>query len=71
MLEYLFKQKTPVLESLFDKKHLLEYLFKKVAVLKTCSFIKKSLQRRSFPVNIVKFLRAAFFGIPEKWESRS
>ena len=39
--------KTPVLEPLFNK----------IAGLKTSNFIKKRLQHRWFPVNIVKFLR--------------
>ena len=42
-------QYTPVLESLFNK----------VASLKACSFIKKSLQRRCFPGNIANFLRTS------------
>ena len=41
-------RKTPVPESLFNK----------VAGLKAC---KKRLQRRGFPVNIVKFLRETIF----------
>ena len=41
-------RETPVLKSLFNK----------VAGLKACSFIKKRLQHRCFPVNIAKFLRA-------------
>ena len=36
---------------------MLESLFKKVAGLKACNFIKKRHQQRRFPVNIVKFLR--------------
>ena len=39
-------RKTPVLESHFNN----------VADLQPCSFIKKRLQRRYFPVNIAKFL---------------
>ena len=42
-----YSQKTPVLESLFDK----------VADLKACNFIKKVLRHRCFRVNIAKFLR--------------
>ena len=41
------KQKTPVLESLFNK----------VAGPKACNFIKKRLQYKCFPVNIAKFFR--------------
>ena len=40
--------KTPVLESLFNK----------AAVLKSCNFIQKRLQHRFLTVNIVKFSRA-------------
>ena len=36
--------------ALFTRKH-----------QKACNFIKKRLQRKCFPVNIPKFLRAAFF----------
>ena len=36
---------------------MLESLFNKVAGLKVCNVIKKSLQHRCFPVNITKFLR--------------
>ena len=42
-------QKAPVSESLFNK----------VVGLQACNFIKKRLQHRFFPVNIVTFLRAA------------
>ena len=35
--------------------------FNKIAGLKACSFIKKRLQHRSFPVYIAKFLRTPFF----------
>ena len=41
-----YPQETPVLES----------IFKKVADLQTCNFIKKRPQHRCFPVNIAKFL---------------
>ena len=34
-----------------------ESLFNKVAVLRACSFIKKSLRHRCFPVKFAKFLR--------------
>ena len=43
------QRKTPVFESLFN------------TVAKACNFIKKRHQHRCFPVNIVKFLRKAFF----------
>ena len=35
----------------------LESLFNKVAGLQACSFIKKRLQQRCFPVKLAKFLR--------------
>ena len=44
-------RKTPALESLCNK----------VSVLQACNLIKNELQQRCFPVNIAKFLRAAFF----------
>ena len=37
--------------------------FNKVTDLKACSFIKKKLQHRCFPVNIVKFLKTAFLHV--------
>ena len=40
------------------KTSVLESLFHKVAALKACSFNKKRIQHRCFPVNIAKFLRA-------------
>ena len=45
------RRETPALESLFDN----------VAGLKTCNSIRKRLEHMYFPVNIVKFLRTAFF----------
>ena len=42
------------------KTHVLEPCFNKVAGLKASNYIKKSLQRRCFPVIILKFLRTAF-----------
>ena len=42
-----YPQETPVLES----------LFKKVAGLQACNFIKKRSQHRCFPMNIAKLLR--------------
>ena len=38
-----------------------EPFFNKVADLKVCNFIKKRLQHRCFPVNIVKFFKNSFF----------
>ena len=43
------------------KALLLESLFKKSTGLQVTNFIKKRFQHRCFPVNIVKFLRTAFF----------
>ena len=43
---------------------LLEFLFNEVAGLKTCSFIKKRLQHRCFPVNIAKCLKTVFYRTP-------
>ena len=39
------------------KNVVLESLFNKVAGLQACSFIKKRLQQRCFPVKLAKFLR--------------
>ena len=39
------------------KAPVLEFLFDEVAGLQACSFIKKRLQQRRFPVHIAKFLR--------------
>ena len=36
---------------------MLEFRFNIVAILQACYFIKKRLQNRCFPTNIVKFLR--------------
>ena len=51
------RRKTPALESLFNK----------VPVLQGCSFIKKKLQQRCFPVNIAKLLITAFFIEHYRW----
>ena len=40
------------------KTSVLQFLYDKVAGLKTCIFIKKTLQHKCFPVNIAKFLKA-------------
>ena len=40
---------------------MLESLFNKVAGLKAYNFIKKTLQRRCFRVNLAKCLRVTFF----------
>ena len=50
--------------AIFNGKHLCWSLFSKVAVLKTCNFIKKRLQHRCFPVNIVKVLGIPYFRTP-------
>ena len=52
-------KKTPVLESLFNR----------VAGLKACSFIKKLLKCRCFPVNIAKFLRTPI--LKNIWKRRT
>ena len=36
---------------------MLESIFRKLAGLQACKFIKKKLQHRCFPVNIAKYLR--------------
>ena len=38
---------------------MLESLFIKIAGVQACSFIKKRLEHRCFPVNTAKFLRTA------------
>ena len=42
------------------KTPVLKYLFKEVAGLKSCNFIKKRFQHSCFPVNIAKFLITFF-----------
>ena len=49
------------------KTPVLEYLFNKIASLKVCNFIQKTLLHRCFPVNIVKYLRTAFFTEHLQW----
>ena len=49
------------------KKPVLESFPNKVAGLKVCNFIKKSLQRRCFPVKFHKFLGAPFFKEHLRW----
>ena len=49
------------------KATVLDSLFTKVAGLKVCSFIKKRLQHRCFPVNIAKFLRTPILKNICKW----
>ena len=49
------------------KTPVLEYLFNKIASLKVCNFIQKTLQHRCFPVNIAKYLRTAFFTEHLQW----
>ena len=44
--------------AIFTGKHLCwSLLLKECGLQKTCNFLKKILQHRRFPVNIVKFLR--------------
>ena len=47
--------------NIFGKTPVLESLFNKLGSLKACYFIKKRFRHGGFPVNIVKFLRTAFF----------
>ena len=47
---------------------MLESLFNEVADVKACNFIKKTLQHRCFPVNIVKLLKLDSH-IPKKFLS--
>ena len=49
--------------AIFTEKHFAKVSFNTVAGLQACACncIKKSLQRRRFPVNIAKFVRTAFF----------
>ena len=49
------------------KTTVLESLLNKVAGLKACNFIRKRLQRKCFPLNIVNFLRTAFFVVEHFW----
>ena len=44
---------------------MLESLFSKVASLEPYKFIKKRLQHRCFPVNIVNFLRNLIYRTPQ------
>ena len=50
-------RKTPAFESLFND----------AAGLKACNLIKRRLEHRRFPVNIVKFLRTVFFIEDLRW----
>ena len=51
----------------FTGKHLFQGLFfNKVAALRPATLLKRRLQHRCFPVNIVKFLRTPFF-IEQLW----
>ena len=44
-----------------NKMSVLESLFNTVTKLMACNFVKKRPQHRLFPVNIIKYLRKAFF----------
>ena len=44
-----------------------ESLFNKVAGLRPATLFKKSLWRRSFPLNLVKFLRTPFLTEHFQW----
>ena len=52
-----YHRKIPVLESLFNK----------VAGLNACSFIKKRLHHKYFPVKFAKLLRKPFFTEHLRW----
>ena len=49
-----------IIPSIHRKTTVLEVLINKVADLTACNFINDRLQQRCFPMNITKFLRAAF-----------
>ena len=52
----------------FTGKHLYQRLFfNKVAGLEACNFIKKETLAQVFPVNLAKFLRAAFLQNTSGW----
>ena len=46
------------------KIHMLESLFKKALGPQACTFIKKRLQKRYFPVKLARFSRALFYSTP-------
>ena len=46
---------------------MLEPLFKKVAALNACIFIKKRLRHRCFPLKFATFFRASFFTEHPRW----
>ena len=59
----------------FTGKNLFKPIFDKVAGLKTCEYIEKRLQYRSFPIKFWKFLRTSFLKnicerlLPTRWIS--
>ena len=53
--------KKAILKNIHRKATVLESLLNKVARFHACSFIKKILQHRCFPVNIVKFFKNSDF----------
>ena len=54
------KKVLPKFCNVHRKMSLLKSLFNKIPGLKACSFIKKRIQHRCFPVNTVKLLRTHF-----------
>ena len=53
--------KKAILKNIHRKATVLESLLNKVAGFQACNFIKKILQHRCFPVNIVKFFKKTYF----------
>ena len=53
--------------AIFAGRHLCWSLFDEDVGLKVCTFIKKRLQHRCFPLDIAKFLRTAFFIEHLRW----
>ena len=55
--EVFFKKALKKISNIHRKTTVLESLLNKVAAFQPCSFIRKILRHRCFPVNIAKFLR--------------
>ena len=54
--------------NIHKKTSALESIFNKAFVLHACSFIKKKLEQRYFPVNTAKFLRTVLFIEHTHWQ---
>ena len=54
--------------NIHKKTSALESIFNKSLVLHACSFIKKKLEQRYFPVNSAKFLRTVLFIEHIRWQ---